>query len=288
MINPTTPLFNRDSPHRVVWGNFEGVEQLYRDSYMMKLLALFMPWSEEFISSHFILSDYPIANGMSNFQDPATNNMYAIINLHDDIMFYLIFILMVLVWLSVVIVSRSGKNLDHFRDLSHGNLIETIWTVSPALILWMIGIPSLKLLYIMDNLYDSQLTIQIAGNQWYWSYTYSDYEDISYDSFLVDESDLEMGDLRLLTVDNYLVLPINTNIRLLITSNDVVHSFAVPSLGIKCDAVPGRLNSIGLIINRPSVFYGQCSELCGILHGFMPIGVKGVTLNDYLAYIESQ
>jgi cytochrome c oxidase subunit 2 len=196
------------------------------------------------------------------------------------------FILIILLWLAVSIAFHSGKNLDHFRDLSHGNLIETIWTISPALILWMIGIPSLKLLYIMDNLYDSQLTIQIVGNQWYWSYTYSDYEDISYDSFLVDESDLEMGDLRMLTVDNYLVLPINTNIRLLITSNDVVHSFAIPSLGVKCDAVPGRLNSVGLIINRPSVFYGQCSELCGILHGFMPIGVKGVPLNEYLMYIE--
>ena len=113
-------------------------------------------------------------------------------------------------------------------------------------------------------------------------------EGISFDSFLVDESDLELGDLRLLTVDNYLVLPINTNIRMLITSNDVIHSFAIPSLGVKCDAVPGRINSLGLIINRPSTYYGQCSELCGILHGFMPIGVKAVDLPSYLSWVQSQ
>ena len=133
---------------------------------------------------------------------------------------------------------------------------------------------------------DPQLTIKAIGNQWYWSYEYSDYADpITFDSFLVSDSDLSPGDLRLLTVDNYLVLPICTQIRFLITSNDVIHSFAIPSLALKCDALPGRINAAGVIITRPSTFYGQCSELCGILHGFMPIGVHAVNLPSYCNWV---
>lgn len=141
----------------------------------------------------------------------------------------------------------------------------------------------------MDEILDAEITIKAIGNQWYWSYEYTDYidTDINYDSFLISENDLELGDLRLLTVDNYLVLPVNTSIRLLVTSNDVIHCFALPSLGIKCDAIPGRLNSAGLIFTRPSTFYGQCSELCGILHGFMPIGIHAVNLNSYINFLSS-
>jgi heme/copper-type cytochrome/quinol oxidase subunit 2 len=141
----------------------------------------------------------------------------------------------------------------------------------------------------MDEILDAEITVKAIGNQWYWSYEYTDYTDvdINYDSFLVNEDDLELGDLRLLTVDNYLVLPVNTSIRLLVTSNDVIHSFALPSLAIKCDAIPGRLNAAGLIFTRPSTFYGQCSELCGILHGFMPIGIHAVNLNSYINFLSS-
>lgn len=110
---------------------------------------------------------------------------------------------------------------------------------------------------------------------------------IAFDSFMLDEASLEEGDIRQLTVDNYLVLPVNTSIRILVTSNDVIHSFAVPSLAQKCDAIPGRLNSIGVVINRPSVYYGQCSELCGALHGFMPIGIKAVTIPSYVNFLEA-
>jgi heme/copper-type cytochrome/quinol oxidase subunit 2 len=145
-----------------------------------------------------IFSDYPISSHQSGFQDPANNAMYAIINLHDEIVFYLIIVLVVLLWGGTSVIYHSGRNMDHFKYLSHGNFIETIWTISPAIILWLIGIPSLKLLYIMDNLYDSQLTIQVVGNQWYWNYDYSDYDEIeAFDSYMVDESDLELGDLRM-------------------------------------------------------------------------------------------
>lgn len=231
-----------------------------------------------------IFADFAV-NWTFGFQDPASEWMYGIIELHDKIIFYLIIILITVFWFFFSSLTQK----DHLRYLHHGSLIELIWTITPAIILWAIGIPSLVLLYLMDEILDAEITIKAIGNQWYWSYEYTDYTDIdiNYDSFLVNEDDLELGDLRLLTVDNYLILPVNTSIRLLVTSNDVIHSFALPSLAIKCDAIPGRLNSAGLIFTRPSTFYGQCSELCGILHGFMPIGIHAVNLNSYINFLSS-
>ena len=225
------------------------------------------------------------------FQDPATPWMLGIIQLHDTVMFYLIIILTIVVWFFI----SSLLNKDYLFELRHNDEIELAWTITPALILWAIGLPSLIFLYITDEILDAELTVKVTGNQWYWNYEYSDYVDINrnennsinFDSFLVPDEDLELGDPRLLTVDNYLILPSNTSIRFLVTANDVLHSFAVPSLGIKSDAIPGRLNSIGVTITRNSTFYGQCSELCGILHGFMPIGIKSVNLNSYINFLKS-
>lgn len=225
-----------------------------------------------------IYADY--AEGWAvGFQDPACDWMYAIIDLHDRIIFYLLMILAVVVWFLV----SSMLNTDHMAHLHHGNALELLWTLTPAAVLWAIGLPSLRLLYMMDEILDPELSVKVLGNQWYWSYEYSDY--VAFDSFM--NADLELGDLRLLSVDNYLVLPINTSIRLLLSSNDVIHSFALPSLALKSDAIPGRLNATGLIINRPSTFYGQCSELCGVLHGFMPIGLHAVNIPSYLHFLES-
>lgn len=235
-----------------------------------------------------IYADTP-TNFSYGFQDPASKWMLGIIELHDSIVFYLIKILVVVLWFLI----SALYNKDHIFNLYHGNLIEIIWTVTPAIILWVIGLPSLKLLYMMDEILDAELTVKAIGNQWYWSYEYTDYSDvegkelIAFDSFMVADDDLELGELRELTVDNYLVLPINTSIRLLTSSNDVIHSFAIPSLGLKKDAMPGRLNSLGFVINRESTFYGGCSELCGALHHAMPIGVKAVSLGTYLSFIES-
>jgi cytochrome c oxidase subunit II len=235
---------------------------------------------------NYIYTDY--ANDYSfNFQDPASSWLLSIIELHDTVMFYLVIILTVVIWFFI----SSLLNKDYLFELRHNDEIELAWTITPALILWAIGIPSLILLYIMDEILDADLTVKVSGHQWYWNYEYSDYinslgDHINFDSFLVPEEDLELGDLRQLTVDNYLVLPSNTSIRILVTSNDVLHSFAVPSLGIKADAIPGRLNSIGVTINRNSTFYGQCSELCGILHSAMPIGIKSVSLNSYINFLK--
>jgi len=214
--------------------------------------------------------------------------MLGIIELHDTIMFYLIVLGVVVLWIATSLMF----NKDYLANLAHGNLIELIWTITPSIILWMIGIPSLKLLYMMDEILDSEVTVKAVANQWYWNYEYSDYvtddsETIVVESFMKADDDLELGELRTLTVDNYLVLPINTSIRVLCTSNDVIHAFAVPSIGVKADCYPGRLNSLGFVINRESVYYGGCSELCGSLHHAMPIGVRAVPLSSYLSFIQS-
>jgi cytochrome c oxidase subunit II len=180
-------------------------------------------------------------------------------------------------------VNFGIKNYLPFLSEHHG--FEFIWTIIPAGILWTIGIPSLKFLYLIDQILEAEITIKAIGNQWYWSYEYENNADKMFDSFLIQQDDLNKGDLRQLTVDNYLILPINTNIRMLITSNDVIHSFAIPSLGVKCDALPGRLNSFAFNINRKGIYFGQCSELCGVLHGFMPIGIKAVNINSYLNFL---
>lgn len=226
------------------------------------------------------------------FQDPGSNWMYAIIDLHDKILFYQIIILILVLWiLFSCFYLNPVKNISYKKNI-HGDILELGWTLIPAFILWAIGIPSLKLLYMMDEIIDPEITIKAIGNQWYWSYEYTDYQEenlmINFDSFQIDDASLNLGQLRLLSVDNYLVLPVNTSIRQLVTSTDVIHSFAVPSLGIKLDAIPGRLNSTGLIITHPTFYFGQCSELCGFLHGMMPIGIQGVSFETYIQFLSEQ
>ena len=242
-----------------------------------------------FMRSLILFCDYPLPYAMG-FQDPASNLMYAIIHLHDQIIFFLLIILVVVTWFFI----SSLTSPDHLTYLHHGNLIELIWTITPSCILWCIGLPSLRLLYSIDEILDAEINVKVIANQWYWSYDMNDHlynqntAPIAFDSFLVDQASLELGDQRQLTVDNNLVLPVATSIRFLITSNDVIHSFAVPSLALKADAIPGRLNSLGAVINRPSTYYGQCSELCGILHGFMPIAIDAVTIPEYVNWLDAQ
>ena len=161
-----------------------------------------------------------------------------------------------------------------------------------AFILIAIAFPSFRLLYLLDEVISPTITIKVVGHQWYWSYEYSDYvnesgESIEFDSYMIPESDLELGQFRLLDVDNKVIVPVETHIRLIVTGADVLHSFAVPSLGIKIDATPGRLNQTSILAERTGVFYGQCSEICGIWHGFMPIAVEAVSVQDYLSWIDS-
>ena len=238
--------------------------------------------------------DAPRAWGVY-FQDSASPQMEALVELHDNIMFYLAIILFSVGWiiLSVIRNYLSSKSPISNKYLNHGTLIELIWTITPAIILILIAFPSFKLLYLMDEVTDPSLSVLVEGHQWYWSYQYPDFLDedeefIEFDSYLVPESDLEDGALRMLEVDNRVILPELTHVRFIITAADVIHSFSIPALGIKCDAYPGRLNQVSVLINREGTFYGQCSEICGILHSSMPIVVESVSLEKYLYWLQEQ
>ena len=201
----------------------------------------------------------------------------------------------------IFVMWMLGRTLWHFHwtknpvpsKIIHGTVIEVAWTVTPSLILMIIAVPSFALLYSMDEIVDPSITLKAIGHQWYWTYELSDYSEndensIVFDSYMVPEDDLTLGQLRLLEVDNRVVLPIQTHVRVLVTAADVLHSWAVPSLGVKCDAVPGRLNQTSIFLQRPGVFYGQCSEICGVNHGFMPIVVEGVSLDEYITWLSNK
>jgi cytochrome c oxidase subunit II len=247
-----------------------------------------------FLLFNLSLCDAPHPWGLY-FQDTASPQMEALIELHNNIMFYLFIILLGVSWILVSIL----KNYIYYNSiisnkyLNHGTLIELIWTITPALILILIAFPSFKLLYLMDEVTDPNLSITVEGHQWYWSYQYVDFlnnkdELIKYDFYLVPESDLEQGGLRMLEVDNTIILPELTHTRFMVTAADVIHSFACPSLGIKCDAYPGRLNQMSVHINREGTFFGQCSEICGILHSSMPISIQSVSLEKFLVWLRNQ
>ena len=229
------------------------------------------------------------------FQDSATPQMEGLVELHDNILFYLVIILFGVGWLLVSIVknyTNTESPISH-KYLSHGTLIELIWTITPALILILIAFPSFKLLYLMDEVSDPAMAVLAEGHQWYWSYQYPDFlnsddEFIEFDSYLVPESDLEDGALRMLEVDNRLIIPELTHVRFIVTGADVIHSFACPALGIKCDAYPGRLNQVSVMINREGTFYGQCSEICGILHSSMPIVIESVSIEKFVSWLQEQ
>jgi len=229
------------------------------------------------------------------FQDSAAPGFTGLVTLHNNVAFYLILITISVFWVlfSIIYYYNSKNNPIAHKYLTHGSIIELIWTITPALILIAIAFPSFRLLYIMDEVISPTLTVKVVGHQWYWSYEYSDFiseegEAIDFDSYMIPESDLELGQFRLLDVDSRLVIPVDCHIRLIVTGADVIHSFAVPSLGLKLDCVPGRLNQVSFLAERTGVFYGQCSEICGVWHGFMPIAIEAVDSNDFLVWLDSQ
>lgn len=229
------------------------------------------------------------------FQDSASPIMEGIINLHNDIFFFLLVILGLVGWMlyRTMWLFNERRNPTSHKDLIHGTLIEIIWTILPSFILLLIAVPSFALLYAMDEVIDPAITIKAIGHQWYWSYEYSDYnksdeDTVAFDSYLVPEDELTEGQFRLLEVDNRVVVPANTHVRVITTAADVLHSWALPSAGIKMDACPGRLNQADLFLKREGVYYGQCSEICGVNHGFMPIVVQAVSLEDYVSWISNK
>jgi cytochrome c oxidase subunit 2 len=228
------------------------------------------------------------------FQDPATPIMEGIIDLHHDIMFFIVAVGVFVFWMLARVLWRFRASRPGLPEkLIHGTVIEIVWTLTPSFILLAIAVPSFALLYSVDEVVDPAITVKAIGHQWYWSYEYSDYTEgddasIAFDSYMVADDDLAPGAARLLETDRHVVVPVDTHVRVIITAADVLHSWAVPSLGVKCDAVPGRLNQVGVLVKRPGLFYGQCSELCGANHAFMPIVVEAVSMEQYHAWLADQ
>nr|YP_010600231.1 cytochrome c oxidase subunit II [Cyclopelta obscura]WAL05733.1 cytochrome c oxidase subunit 2 [Cyclopelta obscura] len=219
---------------------------------------------------------------MMMLQDANSPIMEHMITFHDHIIMILT---MITVMISYIMYTLTTNKLIN-RLLLKGEMIELMWTMLPAMILVLIALPSLRLLYMIDEINNPLLTLKIMGHQWYWSYEYSDFLNVEFDSYMKPESNMMNNEFRLLDVDNRTVLPMNSQIRLMITSADVLHSWAMPSLGVKIDAVPGRLNQGSININRPGLMFGQCSEICGANHSFMPIVVESVPLNKFMHWMK--
>ncbi|OEY86592.1 cytochrome c oxidase subunit II [Wolbachia pipientis] len=223
------------------------------------------------------------------FQQPATELMENISKSHSFIM-TIIFCILGLVWallIYVVLRFRKGK-VSQVSKVTHNTALEIIWTIIPIIIVTVFTVENIKLIRMQQNIPKSELTLKVIGHQWYWHYQYPEYENLSFDSYIKEASDLDKNDLRLLAVDNHVVLPINTNIRLQVTAGDVIHSWGVPAFGIKIDAIPGRLNDTWFNIKKPGLYYGQCYELCGQGHGFMPIVVNAVSKEDFNKWINDK
>nr|AVW86114.1 cytochrome c oxidase subunit 2 [Melaenis sp. YZ-2018] len=219
--------------------------------------------------------------GQLNFQDAASPIMLQLISFHDHAM---LIVTLIMAFVSYGFISLM-TNKFICNNVFEAQEIETIWTILPAIILLFLALPSLRLLYLMDEVTDPSFTLKTIGHQWYWSYEYSDFSNIEFDSYMTPTEDLTAGQFRLLEVDNRAVLPMQTEIRILVTAADVIHSWTVPSLGVKVDAIPGRLNQLGVYISRPGVFYGQCSEICGANHSFMPIAIESVDFSSFTNWI---
>nr|YP_009935099.1 cytochrome c oxidase subunit II [Semibalanus cariosus]QNS22941.1 cytochrome c oxidase subunit II [Semibalanus cariosus] len=218
-----------------------------------------------------------------NFQDSASPLMEELISFHDHTMLVLTLVTTLVAY--IILTMFSNKFIDRF--LLEGHFIEVIWTVIPAFLLIFIALPSLHLLYLLDEYDNPSLTIKSMGHQWYWSYEYSDFLDVEFDSYMIPSKDLEFNQFRLIEVDNRMVVPMNTYIRILVSSTDVIHSWTVPALSVKADAIPGRLNQLTFLVNRPGLFFGQCSEICGANHSFMPIVVESISMNSFLNWINN-
>nr|UPN66654.1 cytochrome c oxidase subunit II [Conogethes punctiferalis] len=218
-----------------------------------------------------------------NLQNGASPLMEQIIFFHDHTLIILIMITVLVGYLMMNLFFNKYIN----RFLLEGQMIELIWTILPAITLIFIALPSLKLLYLLDELNNPLITLKSIGHQWYWSYEYSDFNNIEFDSYMTPMNEMNNNNFRLLDVDNRIILPMNNQIRIMVTATDVIHSWTIPSLGVKVDANPGRLNQTNFFINRPGIFYGQCSEICGTNHSFMPIVIESVSIKNFINWINN-
>nr|QOD97858.1 cytochrome c oxidase subunit II [Glaucidium brasilianum] len=218
-----------------------------------------------------------MANNLQlGFQDAASPIMEELVEFHDHaLMVALAICSLVLYLLTLMLTEKLSSNTVDAQE------IELVWTILPAIVLVLLALPSLQILYMMDEINEPDLTLKAIGHQWYWTYEYTDFKDLSFDSYMVPTTDLSPGHFRLLEVDHRVVIPLESPIRIIITASDVLHSWAVPSLGVKTDAIPGRLNQTSILTTRPGIYYGQCSEICGANHSYMPIVVESTPLPHF-------
>nr|AUJ21406.1 cytochrome c oxidase subunit 2 [Chaetopleura apiculata] len=219
--------------------------------------------------------------GQLGFQDAASPMMEQLIFFHDHAMLVLIMIISLLIYAAVSLFSNKITS----RFSLESQEVEMVWTILPAVILIFLAFPSLRLLYLLDEVETPILTIKAIGHQWYWSYEYSDFLNLEFDSYMIPLEELKSGDYRLLEVDHRSIIPMNSKVRVLVTAADVLHSWTVPSMGVKADAVPGRLNQLSFFSKLPGVFYGQCSEICGANHSFMPIVLEVVDMKSFINWV---
>nr|YP_009040586.1 cytochrome c oxidase subunit II [Dastarcus helophoroides]AHG24980.1 cytochrome c oxidase subunit II [Dastarcus helophoroides] len=218
---------------------------------------------------------------MLSLQDSSSPLMEQLSFFHDHALLVLVIITILV---GQLMVNLFFNNNIH-RYLLEGQTIELIWTILPAITLIFIALPSLHLVYILDEINNPLLTIKTLGHQWYWSYEYSDYKNLEFDSYMIPMSEMKLWNFRLLDVDNRIILPFKSQIRMLISSSDVIHSWTTPSLGVKIDATPGRLNQISFSASRTGMFYGQCSEICGANHSFMPIVIESISPKYFIKWL---
>ena len=235
---------------------------------------------------NYVFADQP-RDWQLGFQDAASQSMYEIVSFHNSILLPIIIAISVFVLFLMAYACfrfRESRNPNPSKT-THNVAIEVLWTLIPCLILIVMAVPSFKILYSQDTIPKADVTIKAIGYQWYWGYEYPD-ENIIFDSYMIEEKDLQQGQPRLLAVDNEVIVPVNKVVKVLITANDVLHAWALPAFGVKRDAMPGRVNETWFKADRVGTFYGQCSELCGIKHAFMPITVKVVTDEEYQEWLD--
>jgi cytochrome c oxidase subunit II len=248
---------------------------------MKKFLYIFL---SAFIASS-VLANQP-KDWQLGFQDPASDGMRDIVNFHNNLLLPIIIAISVFVLFLMVyacIRFRASRNPNPSKT-THNVTVEILWTLIPCLILIVMAVPSFKILYKQDTIPKADVTVKAIGYQWYWGYEYPD-ENIIFESYMIETKDLKENQPRLLTVDHEVVVPVNKVIKVLITANDVLHAWALPSFGVKRDAVPGRINETWFKADKVGTYYGQCSELCGIKHAFMPITVRVVSEEDYAEWL---